>query len=177
MFAMAVGRHALTRDAVVAAARDLLVEAGLEAVSLRRVASRLGVTAPALYAYVDDKEDLLRGIAEVEFSELITRFDAVDQTDPLERIAALGRTYIAYARERPERFRLIFRHAPELATGAPTGAELPLATKAFEVAAQATEDAMAAGAIRRRRPAPHQPHAVDSGSRFGRGAAARVRTG
>ncbi len=54
---------------------------GLEAVSLRRVAAMLGVTAPALYAYVTDKNDLLRSVAEVEFDQLMQRFEAIDETD------------------------------------------------------------------------------------------------
>ena len=58
-------RPPLQRETIVEAARDLIITDGLEALSLRRLAGQLGVTAPALYAHVRDKQDLLRALAEV----------------------------------------------------------------------------------------------------------------
>jgi TetR/AcrR family tetracycline transcriptional repressor len=55
---------ALTRDAVVDAAVDLLGEVGLEGLSLRRLARELGVSAPTLYWHVADKRTLLDHVAE-----------------------------------------------------------------------------------------------------------------
>ncbi|MGZ4759044.1 MAG: TetR/AcrR family transcriptional regulator, partial [Acidimicrobiales bacterium] len=75
----------LNRQTVIDAARSCIVADGLEAVSLRKLAATLGVTAPALYAYVDDKRDLLRGVAELEFRRLSTRFEQIDDPDPVER--------------------------------------------------------------------------------------------
>jgi len=37
---------------------------------------------PALYAYVDDKRDLLRGVAELEFRRLSARFEEIDDAIP-----------------------------------------------------------------------------------------------
>jgi len=133
----------------VATARDLISSDGLESVSLRRLAGLLGVTAPALYAHVTDKEDLLRTIAETEFDLLVARFDAVDEPDPLARIRAHNRAYVAHARERPELFRLMFLFPPDLdgfSSPAP-GLELPGATRAFNTAATAVAEAIESGAI------------------------------
>jgi AcrR family transcriptional regulator len=60
----------LDREAVLDAAIELADEAGLEAVSLRRVADRLGVTAMALYRHVESKDDLLDGMADRLYAEL-----------------------------------------------------------------------------------------------------------
>ena len=49
----------LDRDRLVAAAFALLEEVGLEGLSMRPLASRLGVQAPALYWHVADKSELL----------------------------------------------------------------------------------------------------------------------
>ncbi|WEG10114.1 TetR family transcriptional regulator [Microbacterium horticulturae] len=49
---------ALTRDAVVDAALALLDADGLDAVTMRALARRAGVTASTLYWHVRDKEDL-----------------------------------------------------------------------------------------------------------------------
>lgn len=142
-------RPALTRDAVVAAARSMIADGGLEALSLRRLASRLGVTAPALYAHVADKRDLLAAIAEGQFDELVARMDAAADLPPLERIRAHCRAYVQHARENPELFGVMFLFSPDLGpaggAGLPEGAELPAATKAFAAAAAAVEEAAAAG--------------------------------
>jgi AcrR family transcriptional regulator len=60
----------LDLDAVVDTAADIADDRGLEAVSLRRVANRLGVTPMALYRYVESKEDLLDALAERLYGEL-----------------------------------------------------------------------------------------------------------
>lgn len=60
----------LDRDQVVASAIALADEAGLDAVSLRRVADRLGVTPMALYRHVAGKDDLLDEMADRLYGEL-----------------------------------------------------------------------------------------------------------
>jgi AcrR family transcriptional regulator len=142
-------RPALSRDAIVAAAREMVADAGLEALSLRRLASRLGVTAPALYAHVEGKSDLLRALAEQELDALGQRFAAVATDDPVERMRANAREYVAYARENPELFRVMFLFPPALsaAVAIPAGTELPAATRAFQSSVGAVEDAAASGRI------------------------------
>lgn len=55
---------ALSRDAVVQAALDVLESVGIEGLSMRVVADRLGVKAASLYWHVRDKEQLLESVAE-----------------------------------------------------------------------------------------------------------------
>ncbi len=137
-------RQPLTREAIAATARDILVEEGLHAVSLRRVAARLGVTAPALYAHVDDKRDLLQGIVSREVDLLLTRFDAVGE--PGDKLQSMALAYIDFACENPDLFRAMFLFRPEL-TADPRGDEPALGTaiqRAFEAAAR---DAQRAGTL------------------------------
>ena len=140
-------RPSLTRAAIVDAARELVASAGLEALSLRRLAARLGVTAPALYLHFAGKRDLLRALAESEFEVLEARFAQVETTDPVERVRATTRAYVAHARERPELFRVMFLFPPAVA-GQGGADELPAATKTFAASAANIEAAVAAGAIR-----------------------------
>jgi AcrR family transcriptional regulator len=58
-------RRGLTREAIVARALEIGGSEGLEAVSLRRLASELGVTPMALYRHLRDKEDLINAMTEV----------------------------------------------------------------------------------------------------------------
>jgi len=55
-------RTVLTRDRVCAAALELVDDEGLEALSMRRLASRLDCEAMSLYNYVRDKADLLDAV-------------------------------------------------------------------------------------------------------------------
>lgn len=143
------GRAPLQREAIIASTRTLIAEDGLDGLTLRRLASHLGVTAPALYSHVEDKEDLLRALAEDEFGHLQARFDAIDATDPLDRIRALNRAYADQARENPELFRVMFLFPPDLgvASGLPQDIELPAATKVFGAAAETVTEAIDSGAI------------------------------
>lgn len=141
-------RPALHRDAIVSTAREMIVAGGVEALSLRRLAHRLGVTAPALYAHVENKQALIRAVAEIEVGRLAAEFDAAAEADPVERIRAQSRAYVAYARENPELFSLILLTPPDLDVATlPPGAPLEMTTQAFTSASRAVDDAIAAGAI------------------------------
>lgn len=62
-------RQPVTRDRILDAAVDLADEAGIEAVTMRRLGARLGVEAMSLYKHVADKEAVLAGIADRVASE------------------------------------------------------------------------------------------------------------
>ncbi len=140
-------RPRLTRDAIIAVAREILAADGLDGLSLRRIGAQLGVTAPALYAHVDDKLDLLRGVAELEFERLIERFDAIEATDPVEQIRRQAAAYVEHARDDPALFHVMFLFRPDW-TPQPAAEELPAASKAFARGAAAIEAAMLSGALR-----------------------------
>ena len=60
----------LTQEQVVKRAVDLMAEAGLEALTLRRLATELGVSAPTLYWHVRNKRQLLDLMAEALVSRV-----------------------------------------------------------------------------------------------------------
>jgi TetR/AcrR family transcriptional regulator, tetracycline repressor protein len=61
----------VTRDGIVAAGLALLDEAGLEGLTLRRLAERLGIRAPTLYWHVRDKRELLDLMVSVIMDEAL----------------------------------------------------------------------------------------------------------
>lgn len=63
-------RPKLDRDRVVHAAIDLADEAGLDALSMRTLAERVGVKAMSLYNHVDHKDDLLDAMVDVVYGEI-----------------------------------------------------------------------------------------------------------
>ncbi|MDQ1403551.1 MAG: hypothetical protein QOG03_1867 [Actinomycetota bacterium] len=126
----------------------MLITEGLTGLSLRRLASRLGVTAPALYAHVRDKRDLLQAIADVELEGLIDRFhEAGEDTEPLECIRRRALAYVAYAQQNPQLFCALFLLQPEL-TSEPWEGQRPLASKAIEVAGEPVHRAVSNGQLR-----------------------------
>ncbi len=58
-------RTPLTRERILAAGIELADEIGLQSLSMRKLAQRLGVEAMSLYYHVRDKTDLLDGMLDV----------------------------------------------------------------------------------------------------------------
>ena len=69
----------LSSEQIVAAAVEILHEGGLDAVSMRSVAGRLGVTPPPVYARVGNKDALLDAIADHFLADLAP---AVERDEP-----------------------------------------------------------------------------------------------
>jgi AcrR family transcriptional regulator len=63
-------RAPLSKDRVLGAAVALADEAGIESLSMRRLAEELGVVPMALYKHVANKEELLDGMIDVVVGEM-----------------------------------------------------------------------------------------------------------
>jgi AcrR family transcriptional regulator len=63
-------RVPLSRERVLRAAIRLADEAGVESLTMRKLAKALGVEAMSLYNHVANKDDILDGIVEIVFSEI-----------------------------------------------------------------------------------------------------------
>jgi AcrR family transcriptional regulator len=73
-----------TAERIARAARALLDREGVEAVTMRRVAAAVGITAMAVYRHYPDRKGLLNAIADEGFGELAQRLAAVRRTGSLE---------------------------------------------------------------------------------------------
>jgi len=65
------GRTPLSRDRILAAALAYTDQHGLQALSMRKLAAELGVEAMSLYNHIDNKDDILVGIADLVFAEVV----------------------------------------------------------------------------------------------------------
>lgn len=99
--------HGDLKSALLDAADGLLDEGEAGAISLREVARRAGVSAPATYRHFRDKDDLLAALATRSFKAFTAALsDAIAQGD--EPLAAMGQAYVRFAVARPGRFRLMY---------------------------------------------------------------------
>jgi AcrR family transcriptional regulator len=91
---------------IAAAARALLDEEGPDALTMRRVADRLGIQAPSIYKHLAGKEALEAAVISQGFAELAEVFEeaVAGSADPL---GALTVAYRAFALERPHLYRLM----------------------------------------------------------------------
>lgn len=132
---------------IMDAARDLILEGGLDALSMRAVADRVGVSATALYHYFANKQDLVEKVTRGAFEHFdATIRGAADRQAPgsLERVRAIGEAYVRFALENEAYFRVIFDNkAPDPRTleDLPGGGGYP-------VLRQAVTDAMQSGQMR-----------------------------
>jgi AcrR family transcriptional regulator len=94
------------RRLILDQALALVDEHGLEAVSMRAVAQRVGLTSMALYPYVGGKDALLDGLVDLLRLELGERFGA-DPQDWRHRLRAIARAVRALARAHPGAYPLL----------------------------------------------------------------------
>jgi AcrR family transcriptional regulator len=97
------------KSRIVAAARGLYLDRGPEAVTMRAVAERVGVTATALYRHFADKETLLREVVG-EGSRLLGShlFRALEASTPLARLRSTADAYLDFALAQPQAYRALF---------------------------------------------------------------------
>lgn len=121
--------HGDLRAALVDAATELARPAGAHAIVLREVTRRAGVTPRAAYRHFDDRDDLVRAVAQRSLALLSAaieqRIDATDEPDGRLMLQAVGESYISFALDEPGLFDVAFfamddmvnAHAPESGVG------------------------------------------------------------
>lgn len=102
--------HGDLRQALLAAAFDILSRDGIEGLSLRTLAKATGVTQAAPYSHFGGKDDLLAAIAETGFQRLALQMaeDAQGIPGTRARIEKLMQSYVRFATENRALFRLMF---------------------------------------------------------------------
>lgn len=92
---------------------ELVAREGAQALTLREIARRAGVSHGAPRRYFPTHLELLSAIARRGFGELAERVTAAvgDGTaGPRAQLAELARTYLAFALDNPGMYELMFRH-------------------------------------------------------------------
>jgi AcrR family transcriptional regulator len=97
------------RTRILDAARELFVEEGYDAVTMRKIADRIEYSPAAIYFHFRDKQALLRELVDVDFGSLASEFQKIARiADPVDRLRRIGRAYVGFAMAHPNHYRLMF---------------------------------------------------------------------
>ena len=102
------------RRSILDAAEALLVEDGSARFSMRRLANRCGYTAPTLYHYFGDKQQLVDAVLEERFQRILARLRRVRRAaDPAESVRAQLDAFVRFSLENPTLYRLLSVPRPD----------------------------------------------------------------
>ena len=108
--------HGNLKEALIAAGLEILSEHGLEGLSLRNVAKKIGVSHTAPYNHFPDKQALLAAISTAGHEQLhqilLDIFEKSKDTSP-NIILEIAWAYLQFALEYPDKFKLMFSGALE----------------------------------------------------------------
>jgi AcrR family transcriptional regulator len=110
--------HGDLREALIRAGRAILEKDGVEALTLRACARKAGVSHAAPQHHFASVNDLLAEIAATGFEDFLKVLEkgAARSSSPVEKLKAMGQSYVAFARERPAVYQLMFGVAAPLAS-------------------------------------------------------------
>ncbi len=97
-------------EEILAAARDLFLEHGIEGVSTRQIATRVGISQTALYVYFKSKGEMLDRLSEGAFRKLGQAMREVGgrHSDPVQFLRAWIPEYVRFGIRHPDEYRLAF---------------------------------------------------------------------
>lgn len=97
------------REACVGEALAIIESEGVEKLSLREVARRLGVSHQAPYKHFPSRDHILAEVVTRAFAALVHELEALPPSDdPQEDLTAMARAYLAFSQAHPLQYRLMF---------------------------------------------------------------------
>jgi len=98
------------RERLCDAAQRLFAEKGPEAVTMRQLASELGVSPMTPYRYFKDKDDILAAVRANGFDRFAQVMEKAYETpgDARAKGLAVREAYLAFAFENPQAYKLMF---------------------------------------------------------------------
>jgi len=108
--------HGNLKEALIAAGLEILSEHGIEGLSLRKVAKKIGVSHTAPYNHFSDKQALLAAISTAgheQFYRILSDTFEKSKDDPATIIPEIAWSYLQFAQDNPAKFKLMFSGALE----------------------------------------------------------------
>jgi len=97
------------RQLILDGAREVFLEKGYHHTSLRTIAERIDYSPGTIYLYFKDKDEIFHALHEEGFYRMLTQMQPLQHvTDPFERLKAMGRVYMQFARDNKDFYDLMF---------------------------------------------------------------------
>jgi AcrR family transcriptional regulator len=141
--------HGDLKNALIAAGIGILSQEGIQALSLRKVAQRAGVSHTAPYAHYADKQALIAAIATEGYRRLYETLRAIVERhagDPLRQLAEAAWAYAQFAQQDSAHFKITFSGVVEQQKQYPAFVEM--SQQSFGVLVQIVADCQAAGILK-----------------------------
>jgi AcrR family transcriptional regulator len=103
--------HGDLKNALIKAGVDILAKDGVSGLSLRKVASKAGVSHAAPYSHFADKQALIAAISTEGFRQLYERVNSVAEeykTKPSRQLVEVAWAYVQFAMDDRDRFKVMF---------------------------------------------------------------------
>jgi AcrR family transcriptional regulator len=141
----------IAREEIKETARQLMTDKGKAGLSIRAVARKMDMTAPALYHYYVNLNDLITALIKVAFTQLADKLEAGAAADKTvktsaERLSAVANANRQWALAHPIDFQLIYGN-PIPGHDQPTDVTFPPARRSFLVTAEIFAAAIESGEI------------------------------
>jgi AcrR family transcriptional regulator len=104
------------REEILGAAERLLIETNDEsALSIRAIASAVGVTPPSIYLHFADRNDLVFAVCERQAEQVdqVMEQAAKEGSDAWDRIRRRGLAYLRWGLDNPEHYRILMMSRPD----------------------------------------------------------------
>ncbi|MFD6454144.1 TetR/AcrR family transcriptional regulator [Nocardia sp. NPDC060220] len=115
--AQSTSRRELVEREIMEQATILFAEKGFAGTTLQDIAKATGLTRPALYHYVANKDDLLaRLVTEIaeQPAQILRKINERADLDPAQRLREMAMSIALHQLAAPDRFRLLLRSEAEL---------------------------------------------------------------
>lgn len=97
------------RKKILDAARELFVEQGYDAVTMRKIAQAIEYSPTAIYLHFQDKMAVMRALCDQDYLALAKRFRKIAAVaDPVERLRQTGLAYAEFGFKHPNHYQWMF---------------------------------------------------------------------
>jgi AcrR family transcriptional regulator len=141
--------HGDLKNALIKAGVEILAKDGVSGLSLRKVASRAGVSHTAPYSHFADKQALIAAISTEGFRQLYERVNMVVEqykTKPSRQLVEVAWAYVQFALDDRDRFKVMFSGVLEKERDYPEF--VAEAQRNFQLVKMTVEANQAAGVLR-----------------------------